>query len=102
MKNIIKNHRPYHNKKSQGLTLNTVVIAVLVLVVLGILLFIAYKYIYGAGESIGALSKCGGTGDGAFCVNEKYNCQGSKFYNMGGCGKGEKKTYPYCCIPKAK
>ncbi len=89
------------SKKAQGLTLNTVVIAVLVLVVLGMLLFIAYKYIYGAGTSIGELSKCKARGQGAHCVVEPFDCtDGTAFYKMGGCGKDNKPDY--CCIPEEK
>ncbi len=88
-------------KKAQGLTLNTVVIAVLVLVVLGILLFIAYKYIWGAGSGIGELSKCeartNNKGDPAKCKTECLDTE-TAFYKMGGCGKDNKPDY--CCIPK--
>ncbi len=91
------------DKKAQGLTLNTVVIAVLVLVVLGVLLFIVYKYIYGAGSDIGQLSSCEARGEGeAECV-AKGDCKdGTAFYMMGGCGKGDNKDQKYCCIPNEK
>jgi hypothetical protein len=80
-------------KKAQGLTLNTVVIAILVLVVLGVLLFIVYKYILGAGTSFGELSKCGATGNGGHCES---TCPSNEnaFKGMGDCG-----IENYCCIP---
>lgn len=90
------------DKKAQGLTLNTVVIAVLVLVVLGVLLSIVYKYIYGAGSEIGQLSSCEARGEGAECVVSGACKDGTAFYMMGGCGKGDNKDQKYCCIPNEK
>ena len=95
------------SKKAEGLTLNTVVIAVLVLIVLGILIFIAYKYIWGTGRGIGELSSCqartNNKGDPADCktLSACQSSDGTAFYKMGGCptqGKGSTETY--CCIPK--
>ena len=88
------------------MTLNTVIIAVLVLIVLAILIFIAYKFIWGTGSGIGDLAACeartNDAGDTGNCVS-KGNCtDGHAFYKMGGCPKEKGGSDSYCCVPKDK
>lgn len=81
-------------KKAQGLPLNTIVIAAIVLVVLLIVIGIIY---HTSGRVIPFLWKqteCDGRG-GA-CTADK-DCTDSKIYGLG-CGKGASKDKPVCCI----
>ena len=87
----------HKHKRGEALTLGTIVTAVIVLVVLGILLYMAYKYIWGTGSDIGELSKCEARAPGAQCKNS-CNDNEDRFFMIGGCGKDNKGTY--CCIPK--
>ena len=84
--------------KKAELTLETIVIAVLVLVVLAVLLFIAYKYILGSSNQFGALSDCKAKQDSIGCVAKKEDCAGTAFWKIGGCGEKDQKNNEYCCI----
>lgn len=86
------------NKKAQGLSLNTVVIAVLVLIVLAILIFITQKYIYGTGIQIGELAKCEAREGSLGCVHKKSDCNGNAIYKMGCPSDKDKLDGDYCCI----
>ena len=71
-------------KKSQGLSLQTIVVAVLVLIVLVVLIFIFSDKIGGVGDSLGSCEEKGG-----ICGV----CNGPT-YNTSDCEK--------CCIPILK
>ena len=88
------------NKKSQELTFNTIIIAVLALIILGILLFLAYEYIWGRGSELGELTRCEARGAGAAC-KEECNTDDIVFYMYGGCGKGDNVDNIYCCVPNS-
>jgi hypothetical protein len=100
----MKNNRSLRNKKAE-LTLETMVIAVLVLVVLGILLWLAYKYIWGAGVQVGGLSACQNRGGDCKPSTQCNSEQNTKLYKFGGCGQKTDKdpngANDYCCIPNS-
>ena len=84
------------DKKAQ--TVKIVVMLIVGLVVVGIMIYIGYKYILGTGKSVGELGSC--EGQGGECVAKGESCPPSvspadKFYGMG-CPDEAK----YCCISK--
>jgi len=82
------------NKKAQ--TINVIVMLVVGLVVVGMLIYLGYKYILGTGESVGKLGSC--EGQGGQC---KAQCAENEKSFLGiGCPKKEGGTDKYCCIPK--
>jgi len=89
----------FNNKKSQELTLNTVIIAVLALIILSMLLFISYKYIWGASSELEGFTKCESRGVDAEC-KERCDENDVLFFMYGGCGKDDNINKKYCCVPK--
>jgi len=85
--------RQKKNKKAQ--TINVVIKLVVGLVVVGILIYIGYKYILGTGESVGGLAQCSGQGGkcGLSCGTDE-----KSFPGMGCPEKGDAATARVCCI----
>lgn len=78
-------------KKAQ--TINTMIKLVIGLVVLGMLIYLGYKYILGTGESVGELTGC--AGQGGQC---KSTCSETEIGLLGlGCKAGAR----FCCIPQS-
>jgi hypothetical protein len=75
------------NKKGVELTMQTVVIALLVLLVLGVLIFL----LFGGATSFNNGTKC----DQANCIGSNDPCEG--YLSPMKCDTGQK-----CCIPVAK
>lgn len=93
-----KGNRIRKNKKAQ--TVKVIVMLIVGLVVVGIMIYLGYKYILGTGKSIGGLGSCEGQGGeckakGACTPNEE------QFYGMG-CPPKDNENAKYCCIPKAR
>ena len=89
------------NKKAQ--TVKVIVMLIVGLVVVGIMIYLGYKYILGTGKSIGGLGSC--EGQGGNCM-AKGGCSPTEeqFYGLG-CpsNDAEKKAEKnYCCIPKGR
>ena len=87
------------NKKAQ--TVKVVIMLLIGLVVLGIMIYLGYKYVLGTGKEIGGMGTC--TGQGGHCVDAETPCGANeeKFYGLG-CPKVQDKpdTHRYCCIPQ--
>lgn len=77
-------------KKAQ--TINTIIKLVIGLVVLGMLIYLGYKYILGTGEQLGDISGC--EGQGGQC---KASCAETE---RGMLGLGCKGTTRFCCLPQ--
>lgn len=75
-------------KKAQ--TINTIIKLVIGLVVLGMMIYLGYKYILGTGEQVGALSGC--ESQGGQC---KSTCAENE---RGLIGLGCKSPDRFCCI----
>jgi hypothetical protein len=80
----------YKNKDAQ--VTGVVVKLVIALVVIGMLIFIGYKYILGTGERIGGLSGCPAQAKGAECKSPS-ECTGTPLPGL--CEKATE----ICCIP---
>lgn len=89
-----KGNRIRKNKKAQ--TVKVIVMLIVGLVVVGIMIYLGYKYILGTGKSIGGLGSC--EGQGGEC-KAKSACTGNNraFYGMG-CPKEKGGSDTYCCI----
>ena len=81
-------------KKAQGLPLNTIVIAAIVLVVLLIILAIIYKTSGRVIPFLGKQVECDGRGGTCTAAAD---CTETKIYGLG-CGEGTYKDKPICCI----
>lgn len=79
-------------KKAEGLALNTIAIAAIVLVVLLIVLFIIYSVSNKTIPFFGKQTDC--RARGGECSSET-DCAGVKVYGLEGCTTKEK---PVCCI----
>ncbi len=93
--------RQSRNKKAQEISV--VVKLVVGLVVVGILIYIGYKYILGTGESVGKLGSCasqGGSGSG--CISPNGTCTDGKKIPGVGCPDGANKDLTVCCVKDAK
>lgn len=88
------------DKKAQ--TVKVIVMLVVGLVVVGIMIYMGYKYILGTGKSVGALASC--EGQGGDCGDK--SCTGlsnrDAFLGMGCPSTDAEKTAnkKYCCISK--
>jgi len=84
------------NKKAQ--TIQVIIMMIVGLVVLGMLIYLGYKYILGPGEDIEKLGSC--KGQGGQC---KVQCSENEksFYGIG-CPEKEGDPEEYCCIPQGK
>ncbi|MBI3036195.1 hypothetical protein HYY73_00340 [Candidatus Woesearchaeota archaeon] len=85
-------------KKAQGLTLNTIVIAALVLVVLLIALAILGRT---SGKTIPFLSKqteCTARGGNCAADTGVGACTGTKIYGLEGCPPKDKPDDTVCCV----
>lgn len=71
-----------------------VVKLVVALVVIGMLIYIGYKYILGTGEKIGGLSQCEAQGKDAKCQQKTDACAGTTLPGL--CEKADQ----VCCIPR--
>jgi hypothetical protein len=82
------------NKKAQ--TIKIIIMLVIGLVVLGMMIYLGYKYILGTGEDIGQLGSC--EGQGGQC---KASCGENerKFFGLG-CPKQKGGSDKFCCIPE--
>jgi hypothetical protein len=92
--------RARKSKKAQ--TVKVVVMLVVGLVVVGMLLYLGYKYILGTGESVGQLGSC--QGQGGTCMTKdacEQDTTKQAFFGMG-CGKDANDPKKYCCIPKER
>lgn len=85
--------RQRKNKKAQ--TVRIIIMLVVGLVVVGILIYMGYKYILGTGKSVGALGSC--KGQGGSC---EASCDAKTHESFFGMGCEEPK--PYCCILKSR
>ena len=81
-------------KKAQGLPLNTIVIAAIVLVVLLIILAIIYKTSGRVIPFLGRQTECDGRGGTCTATAD---CTETKICGLG-CGEGTYKDNPICCI----
>lgn len=81
-------------KRAEGLALNAIAIAAIVLVVL----LIALSVIYGTSNKtipfFRTQADC--TVRSGSCIGESKDCGGTKVYGLGGCPEDE----PVCCIPQ--
>jgi hypothetical protein len=86
------------DKKAQ--TVKLIIMLVVGLVVVGIMIYLGYKYILGTGRGVGELGSC--QGQGGYCDDrgcpEKSNHEA--FYGMG-CPTDDDQG-AYCCIPKER
>ncbi len=91
--------RARNNKKAQ--TVKLVVMLIVGLVVVGMLLYLGYKYILGTGESVGKLGSC--TGQGGSCAASCNENTHQSIFGIG-CPESGKADDPekYCCIPKSR
>jgi len=80
-------------RSKKGITQEQLVLMIIALVVLGILLFLAYKFIYQGGDTAGKLGDCE-TKQGQKCLAEGASCAGQSFKI--GCPTER----PWCCIPE--
>lgn len=84
-----------NNRKAEGLALNTIVIAAIVLIVLliviGILMSTSGKVV----PFFGKQADC--TGRGGQCAKEG-DCDDVKVYGLKPCGEGDNKEKPVCCV----
>lgn len=88
-------------KSRKAQTVQIVVMLVVALVVVGILIYIGYKYILGTGENVGELGGC--RGQGGECVASSQACKESKGDSARAMyGLGCEGTTPYCCIPSER
>ncbi|MBN2112170.1 hypothetical protein JW707_03670 [Candidatus Woesearchaeota archaeon] len=90
--------RQARSKKAQ--TVQIIIMLVVGLIVVGIMIYLGYKYILGTGKDVGELGSC--EGQGGKCVAKGANCPADvspadKFQGMG-C-KGET---PTCCMPQQR
>lgn len=77
-------------RKNRAQVTGTVVKLVIALVVIGMLIFIGYKYILGTGDKIGGLSGCASqNGD---CQGKSETCEGTRLPGL--CEKPDE----ICCI----
>ena len=70
------------------------------LVVVGMLIYLGYRYILGTGESVGQLGTC--TGQGGDCVTREGACEGRRMFGVG-CPENEEdknQDKNYCCLPE--
>lgn len=77
-------------KKAQ--TINIIIKLIIGLVVLGMMIYLGYKYILGTGEQIGEMTGC--TGQGGHC---EPSCLDTE---RGLIGLGCKTNERFCCLPK--
>lgn len=89
-------------KNKKGQTVQIVIMLVVGLVVVGILIYLGYKYILGTGKNVGELGTC--TGQGGKCVSG--DCptpteDWDKFYGMG-CPTKQGGSEVWCCLPKSR
>ena len=88
------------NKKAQ--TIKTIIMLIVGLVVVGMLIYLGYKYILGTGESVGQLGTC--SGQGGRCVSGQCESGEKRFFGLG-CPETEQdksQNNRYCCIPQAR
>jgi hypothetical protein len=83
-------------RSKKGLTQDQLVLMIIALVVLGILLYLAYKYVLVGGESAGKLGDCTAR-PGQFCVATAAECTAGQAFQVG-CPKEK----PWCCIPEKR
>jgi hypothetical protein len=85
-----------NNKKGQ--TVQIVIMLVVGLVVVGILIYLGYRYILGTGRSVGELGTC--QGQGGRCESSMTNCDSKTedFFRGMGCSDDK----PWCCMPKSR
>lgn len=83
------------NKKSQGLSMQTIVIAVLVLLVIVVVIIVFVGGVEQAKNIILGWGSCEAQGAGAHCIDEDESCPGLKMkFN---CPEGQ-----ICCISKGE
>ncbi len=83
------------NKRSQELSVQTIVVAILALLVLVVVIMIFTGGVDKIREVISGLGKCESQGEGAYCINEEETCAGIKMKLN--CPEGQT-----CCIPKGE
>lgn len=81
-----------NTKKAEGLALNTIAIAAIVLVVLLIVLSVIYSISNKTIPFFGKQTEC--SVRGGDCKKESDDCGGTKVYGLGGCAEDE----PVCCV----
>lgn len=81
------------NKKSQGLSMQTIVIAILVLLVLVVVAIIFVGGVEEARKILFGFGKCEAQGEGASCIDEDASCPGLKMKLS--CPEGQ-----VCCVLK--
>jgi hypothetical protein len=87
-------------KQKKAQTISTIIKLVIGLVVVGMLIYLGYRYILGTGESVGQLGTC--TGQGGDCVTREEACEGRRMFGVG-CPENEedeKQDKNYCCLPE--
>ena len=96
---MIKGKNIRKNKKAQ--TVKVIVMLIVGLVVVGIMIFLGYKYILGTGKSIGGLGSCEGQGGDCKAKGACTQIE-EQFYGMGCPGPDDNEDDKYCCIPKGR
>jgi hypothetical protein len=81
-------------KKAQAIT--NVVKLIIALVVMGILIFIAYKFILTPGEQAGSFASC--EAQKGTCTTLGSDCVGKKVFGLG-CPGNALPSQQYCCLP---
>ena len=87
-------------KSKKAMTMNVIIMMVIGLVVLAMMIYLANKYILGAGRTAGELSGCKAQHPDADC-KERCSERERAFYKLGCPPEGEGNSQKiYCCIPK--
>lgn len=84
------------NKKGVELTMNTMIIAIISLIVLAVILIIFSDIITENVDGMHGISECAARGDNAGCIASDEPCEGTKLPRVGGCKEPE----PICCTEK--
>ena len=89
------------NKKGVEMTLNTIIIAIICLIVLFVILAIFTNVMGDSVDKMTTLSTCAGRG-GSGCVKDRGDCEDNEMAipRLGGCGSEDDEGKPYCCVPK--
>lgn len=89
-------------KSRKAQTIHTVIMLIVGLVVVGMLIYLGYKYILGTGESVGKLGSC--QGQGGHCATKDGCAENEKAFFGMGCPESGDENDPkkYCCIPQER
>lgn len=85
-----------NNKKGVEITLNTMIIAIICLIVLAVVLIIFSDVLGDQTSGLSGIGSCEARGEGAGCIGQDEDCDGTRLPRVGGC----KDETPICCIPK--